>query len=346
MIKETTRNLAIGMTVLIALVLLGGMILLFTGLPEVLQRGYTIRILAGTTHDAHTGDTIHLSGIRVGRLMHIRFTDPARPADGVTFVGRIDHDVRLPGNVQAYFFTKGLAGAAYIELKADGAGRRDPVSGEVLELFPTDDSIVINSVHVGRGLIPPELIAAIKSLAKLSENLNLLIAPPPVPTTAPGPTTDTAPSAAGPPGLVRTIEKLDRALDALSAVLGDAENQQNIKASLSNLTEATGAARDAMTALTKFAEEARQTATSARHRIEELSEKLITDAEKISELMSTMNRAAEKIESGEGTVGKLLNDPDLYNSFLAATAQMNQLLDELRQLVAAWKKGGVEIKIK
>lgn len=42
--KESTRNIAIGLTVIAALVLLGGMILIFAGLPGPLQTGYKIKL--------------------------------------------------------------------------------------------------------------------------------------------------------------------------------------------------------------------------------------------------------------------------------------------------------------
>ena len=355
--KERARDLAIGMTVIVALVVLMGLIVLFTGLPEILQPGYEIRIVADTTYDVHGGDSVHLAGIQIGRVVDISFTDPDQPAKGVTFVAKIDPEVNLPGNVQAYIFTKGVVGAAYLELKDDGPQRTDPATGKVLEVFPKDGSMAISIRHVGSGLIPPELTDAIKSVMKLADNLNQLVAPEPaLPVGVP----TTAPAVAEPAGLKGTMGKLNRALDALSAVLGDVENQKNIKTSLANLTQATSSAREAMDSVKQFAEEARQTASRARttaedfsklatkstQRIDELIGKLITDAEQISKLMAIVNRAAAKIESGEGTAGKLLNDPELYNSFLAATRQLNKLLIEFRQLVETWRKSGVELKLK
>lgn len=355
--REYVRNLAVGTTVIVALGLLGGMILLFTGLPAMFQRGYEVRISSYTTHDTHEGDIIHLSGMRIGRITEIDFADPDRPTEGVTFVVRIDPDVRLPGNCKAYFFAKGVMGGAYIGLKADGPPRYDE-EGNVLEFFPTDGSIVMESEFVGSGLIPPELTDAMKSLSDLAKNLNVLIAPEPAPPATGEAVPGTQPTAPG--GIRGTIGKLNRALDAMSTVLGDVENQRNIKTSLANLAKATAAATEAMEAMKAFADEARKTASAARttaedfsklagrsqQRMDDIADKLIVAAENVSELMATINRSAGKIESGEGTAGKLLNDPELYNSFLSATKQLNQLMGELRQMVEIWKEGGIEIKLK
>ena len=361
--NEQARNLAVGFTVLVALALLGGMILLFTGLPQVFLGGYEIRFAASGTHDAHEGDPVHLSGVRIGRVTDIRFTDPGKPYEGVTFTARIESDIKLPANVRAYFFTKGLVGAAYIELKADGPPYIDPRTGEPLEHFPTDGSIVMESAHVGSSVMPDELTDAIKGVSKLAANLNALLEPEPAPPAATGQAgteTQTASAPAPPPGLRGTVVRLNRTLDAFSAVLGDVENQRNIKTSLKDLAAATAAAKEAMDALKAFADDARRTATSAeetaksfteladstRNRIDDLTQRLIADAEAISATMATINRAAAKIESGEGTAGKLLNDPELYNSLLNTTEQMSRLITEFRELVETWKSGGVELKIK
>ena len=53
-----------------------------------------------------------------------------------------------------------------------------------------------------------------------------------------------------------------------------------------------------------------------------------------------------KIESGEGSAGKFINDPKLYNNLIEVSDQMTQLLKEFRQLVKKWKASGLEIKLK
>ena len=127
-----------------------------------------------------------------------------------------------------------------------------------------------------------------------------------------------------------------------------------------NLAEVTRKAAEAMDALKGFATEARKsageagetmkdisrTAAAARRRIDQLAAKLIQDAEKISALMTTLNRFATKLEAGEGTVGKLVNDPKLYSGLVEATEQMTELLKEFRKLVEAWRHSGVELRLK
>ncbi len=359
--KENARNFAVGLTVVAAMAVLGGMILVFTGLPGMFQRGYPLHISSYTTHGVNSGDMIHFGGMPIGRVTTIRFTDPENPAAGVTFEAKIKHGVKLPGNCLAYFFGRGMIGGAYIGLKADGPPRiRD---GKELELLPTDGSIVMEGKFVGHELIPSELTDAMKSISNLAENLNLLIAPPEptgVPASAPGEPGapgETQPAAAG---LKGTVEKLNLALDALITVMGDAENQKNIKSSLANFSKATAATTDAMGAIKSFAEEARKTAIDAQatakdfsklamhsqEKIDDLAGKLIETAGSVSKLMATINRVVTKIDAGKGTAGKLINDPHLHHNMLDAIGQLNELLIETRQLVKVWKEEGVKLKMK
>jgi phospholipid/cholesterol/gamma-HCH transport system substrate-binding protein len=371
--KEHTRNLAVGLTVIVALLMLGVMILLFTGLPEMFQRGRVIRMNFPATADVHAGDWVHLAGMRVGKVTDITFADDD-PRRGVQFVARIDEGVRVPADVLPRVYTRGFVGGAYLELVPGGPDRFDPRTGEKLEFLPDDWDQPLKGELKGTGLIPDELLVAVRGLARLAENLNDLISPA-RPETAPA----TAPVASRPSGpaggaLRDTLAKLGRALDALETVLGDADNQANIKKSMANLALATAKASDAMDALKGFAAEAgkaavevRKTVVDAREtmteagktarklstlagnadaRLQELSAKLIEDAEKLSALLATINRVATKMESGEGTAGQLINDPKLYNSLLEASQQLAGMMKELRGLVEHVKKHGLPLKVK
>ncbi len=262
-----------------------------------------------------------------------------------------------------YFFTKGLVGKAYIELKSTGEAIIDPETGRPFKYIPTDRVGTLPTVHKGSGMMPDELGPALKGLAELTDKLNALLEPESEPAVVP--TTSQATTAGAPklppvpPGLKGVAVRLNRTLDALYTVLGDAENQTNLKTSFANLAEATAKASDAMKALQEFAVEAKKAATEAnqvvkgvakltddagRH-IEELMKKLIEDAEKVSKLMDTINKVALKLESGEGSAGLLLNDPKLYNNLVQATEQMSVLMKDFSKLLKEWKEKGVKFEM-
>ncbi len=344
--NERAKNIAVGITVLGALGMLCGMIVIFAGLPQMFQRGQELKIIFPSTGDAHEGDAVHMAGMRVGRITDIRFAE-GDPRKGVVFTVRIDSGVKIPGNVTAYIFTRGFVGGAYLELKPEGPARRDPQTGQVLEHFPADWSEPIRGQVKGSGMFPDEMKNAFLDLSKLAKNLNAAIAPAEAPSTSPA--TTTAPAGGGIRGAITTlITTLNDIRDVL-----DEENRRNIKTSFANLAKASSGAIEAMDAMKNFAAEANvtmkkvgDTADAARTRIDELTSKLIEDAEKISALMTTINKAAMKVESGKGTAGKLLNDPALYNNLMAAAKQMEKMLEDFRGLLKEWKDNGVKADIK
>jgi phospholipid/cholesterol/gamma-HCH transport system substrate-binding protein len=370
--SERARNVAVGLTVLVALALTAGMILIFTGVPEIFQTGYDIQIRMKYTFDLHNGDPVHLGGMRVGRIREIYsyYLDPAwgEPNFPIAVVAKIDRGVRIPSNAQALIFSKGVTGGAYLSLQAEGPGK---YPGDYL---PTDGSACLEGISKGSGLFPEELMMGLKSLSSLADKLDKLLSPeteegPPStqPTATQGAQTALVPTGPPAPALKNTIVKMNRALDDIHTILGDPQNQANVKSAIANLAKAAAKADTAIQHLQKFIDDAGKlmtdgkaliqqagktlesiasTATRTGQGADELIKKLIDDAEKISALVSTFNRLLVKIDQGEGSLGKLLNDPKLYNGLVDATQQMNKLMAEFRQKLEEWSKNGLPMKLK
>ena len=332
---EHTRNVAVGLTVIVALLLLGSMIVLFTGLPTVFQRGYTIQILLPSKAETSIGDDVHLAGMEVGKVTKIYFTDQDDPHEGVTLEARIKQNITLPGNTFAQVSKAGFVGGAYIELKCEGPLATDPSTGKPVEFLPTDRTFTISGRITTSGL------------SRLANNLSNLLVPP---KSKRGTTTSPAPAEEAP--FQKALKNLDATLKGLAKVFGNIENQRNIKTSLSNLTRVTARAEEAMNAMRQFADQAREASgkitdstEAVSRRIENLTEKLIKDAEEASKLLATINRIAMKLESGEGTAGKLISDPKLYNNLVDLARRMGMLLDEFRHLARTWKEKGLKVKM-
>ncbi len=347
--SERAQNIAVGLTVMGAIAMLAGMIVLFAGGYDVFGGGYNLHIRFPTSSDVQAGEPVHMSGIRIGKIQRVDFTDPSTPSEGVTITVDVFNRINVPAHATAVIYAKSLVGRPWLELSAAGPTPLDPKTGQPMYLA-RDGSVVLQGTIDEGSMIPQELLDALGGLTKLGDNLNRLIAPDPK---------------GG--GIAGTMSKLNATLDAIRTVIGDAENQANIKAALANLAKATQQATEAMDDLKAFAAKAGKTAdeatlalgdarkvvstvseatTRASDRVDELAEKLIEDAEKVSALMTTLNKAAAKIDAGEGTAGKLLNDPKLYNNLLDATRELSGLLKDLSDLVETWKKEGVGIKLK
>jgi phospholipid/cholesterol/gamma-HCH transport system substrate-binding protein len=360
---ERARNLAVGVTVLVALAMLGGLVLLFTGLPEWFQSGYRIDVQLPSTAGTNAGDLVHFSGMNVGRVTDIEFTNPNRPSEGVTLSMRIAGDVRIPANSRVYVI-RGFMGSPYIEINADGPPMIDPNTGKEIAYLSTDTPATLEGRITSSGpieefrpvlesfdAIADDLQPTIRSFGQLASNLNALIAPRPA-GTGPDPNAPADPNAPRPPAIRETMDNLNETLQALHDVLGDPNTRANLKTSLANLAEATGKASAAMDDLSAFARQATTSAegvtdltASAGQRIDEVARGLVSASDKLSDLLATLNRVAVKLEKGQGSAGRFVNDPKLYNQLVTASTQLSAVATDLRKLLAKWEAEGLPLKL-
>ncbi|HNX26482.1 MAG TPA: MlaD family protein, partial [Phycisphaerae bacterium] len=323
--------IAIGFTVIVALGILVVMILIFAGIPEALTGGTKIIIHAPHTGNLHKGDKIYLRGMRIGEITDVEFTQD-NPTMGVTITGIIDNGICLPKNTLVSVETQGLTSMANLAVwPGNDDGRGFYKKGEV---------VVIDGIgQSGSSLIPKEVSDAMTDFAKLARSLNELVSgaatsqPAAISTTQNAATT-TAPAIASTqpsadrPGLAGTVARLNRTLDSIYSVSGNAQTQENIRQAIANLKVAT----DQMKTLLATADN--------------LSRELITDAEQTGKLLKSFQKAVDSLNEGNGTAGKLLNDPQVYNNLVEVTVELQGLIKDLRRLSDQWERNGVGVKLK
>ncbi len=356
---DRRRNLLVGITVLMAMIILGGMIIIFRELPTFMRPGYELRFTHKDTGCVREGSDVLLAGIRIGRVAEITFTG-GNAREGVTIIATIDRDIDIPGDVNAYFRSGGFGGGGAIILSSrdgrpPGSERTDPNTGGPLAWLPKDGAFTMPVCWPpggGNRFIPDDLKKDIReatgSIKSLAETLNTFFAAPSAEaaaTTAPTTATTSAPAGKPPPNFHTTLAKLDAALDAINKNLGDKENQANFKAALANFKTAAAATTEAMKDLKSMVGDVSTATKSASKRFDELMVHLTADADRMGQVLTSLHLAAVKIEKGKGTAGKLINDPALYESLLDASKQLQTTLDTLQELLEKWKTEGVKMKI-
>lgn len=244
--KDRMRNVAVGLTVLTALVMLGVLIVLFAGLPSIFQRGQTIYVKMESSAGVRKGDSVHIADIRVGRITDISFTDPAVPIKGVTITARIDEDVYISPNSVLVAY-KGMMGLSYVSLEP----------GELHGIEPMP--------------LPPS------------------IERPPGPLILQGVVVE--------PSMLGALEP------AVKKMVGVVE------------------------------------------RIDLLAQRLIDTTDRLSKLITSLHNTASRIENGDGSLGKLIADPELYEELVSAVKQMNYMAAQFSALAQRWAADGIELKM-
>ncbi|MCE5327111.1 MAG: MlaD family protein [Planctomycetaceae bacterium] len=333
--KESARNVAVGITVIVAMLILAGMILIFAGLPVMVRSGYTINMIFPSTADAHTGDPVHLSGLKIGEVTDIDFAG-GDSRKGVMFTALIYSDVKIPGNAEAFIYSRGLAGGAYIQLKGEGSPRIDPRTGQPMDYLPTTATPVLTG-HLKTSLLPEEVEKGFVSISRLAESLNALVSPQ-GPATGGAASTRPSTTAASQAGLQGTIARMNEALDNFNGMVSK-KNQESFSGLLVNLSNAS---LQASKALVEIQQATAKISADSSH----VSRGLLEDTSRLSALLAELEKTVHKVNEGDGSMAKLLNDPKFYNNLVDASDQANKLMEEMRLLAKDWKDNGVKMKLK
>ncbi|ACO04908.1 MAG TPA: MCE family protein [Persephonella sp.] len=109
--------------------------------------------------------------------------------------------------------------------------------------------------------------------------------------------------------LPELIAKLDRITTHLEAITGD--NRDDIRELVKNLKETSVALKEKTP---KVLEDIDQAALQVRDTVGENREDIRSAVEKIKDASLKLDRILAKIDEGKGTIGKLVNEDDLYNN--------------------------------
>ncbi len=341
--SPTSKNLAVGLTVLGALILLAAMIVIFAGMPEVFQGGYSI-YADFPNAEIKSGDVVTFRGLRVGKVTKMEL---AENETRVRATVHIYKGIRIPSNVTATATTP-LAGIGSATIALTSPGPVGP--GKPPYLRP---KAVIEGTPAFD--LMSEAKPMVASLKKLGDNLNNLLETVQEASTAP--TTGPAPRQGG---LAGAIIKLNESLDAILAIMGDKENQRNIKETLARLNEFMANANGTMSSVDKLVREAQQTARQATNTLKSidvaasrasqdfdlLTQEFLKASESASKSLTTLNEMLTKAQSNQGTLGKLLNDPNLYNRLVDIADQMSSLMKQGDELLRQWKDKGLQLHLR
>ncbi|MBE0536912.1 MAG: MCE family protein [Phycisphaerae bacterium] len=151
------------------------------------------------------------------------------------------------------------------------------------------------------------------------------------------------------------VDAVGSLAESANAIIGDADNQVNIKAAVANVKTATEEAAETLRSFRGLSERggARmdETATKANEALEAL--KTLADTgtarvddvgEQLAATIADIRRITLKINEGEGSAGKLVNDGRLYENLLDSSQELELALEQLKKLVAEAREDGLRIK--
>jgi ABC-type transporter Mla subunit MlaD len=357
--KESPRNFAVGLFMILAFSALGMLMVMFGESPEWLGGAeYRLSIRFTDLDGVAEGTPVLLNGVQVGRVGPLEFNDPRRPDLGVTVIALIKEQYSIP---------KGATAEVQPPVLGIGRGRIEimPPEKQSEPLGHKDATIYGFMGNPFRDIIPGTFITSLedtvvqigalseaaKPLAEDLHKLFMVRTIEEVDQPMPGVEEVTA-------NLYTAVQRLDRLLKNVNDIVGDGTAKSSILTTLENLEAMSANGREAFAALNKTSQEL----DSRLDRLTELLEGGITDASKAvdeiraallpaldtaSQLLTNLNRASVALAEGEGTAALMLNDPRLYEVMVLSIERLTETLDTVRRLFDRFERQGyIEFKAK
>jgi len=336
-------ELKVGLTVLVASITLGILILLMSGTGGVLTRKITLKSYFDNAGGLREGAPVRLHGVDIGNVSGIRVvSDSARRLTPVEVTLKVNTEYlsNLRKDSVTLLSTAGVLGETYIDIDSAQAKGPEAERGDVLPTRETPDiqDVVRASQSTLQNLDALEkrvdrILAFIESgqgsIGKVIYDPSLYNRLNNTVVQFQGLVSDVT-SGKGSLGKLlvddelyrnanATIAKLNGIIDELNAGKGTAgkflkdptlyNTANDTIANVKKLTDDVNAGKGALGVLAKDQQ----------------------FASKLQNTMSKLSDLSDRLNSGDGTIGKLLQDPSVYNN-------TNQLLTEAQQLIAAIRK--------
>jgi phospholipid/cholesterol/gamma-HCH transport system substrate-binding protein len=342
--KDETRNVMVGLTAMAGLAGLALLLVLFGYVPQLLDKGYDIRVELEHAAGLSAGSRVRLSGIDIGKLSSIELQP--QPKAGVVAVMHIRPEFKIPEDASITVIEPILTGSPSISIAVSHLNDR-----QLIMLLPTDGSATVQgevpefmrqlagelSIAMEKAVvtIKQELQQPLATFGRIEQdihdlsqrwadvgrNVNALIeerSPAQV---------DAGEVKAN---LTTVIQRTDQRLTELKQMLAASRRWiDQIEAA----TQKTGAA----------AEKIGSSADAARRGIEQLTKRYVALADDLSKAIADVQKLADMAATGKGTAAKLLTDPKLYESLNDSAERIGLAADEIKLLIQKWKAEGVPI---
>ena len=332
-----TRNTLVGFFVIAGLLVLGGLIIAFGGGRTLLVKTYDLRVVFPEgVEGVQQGQSVTLSGKRIGQTRDVQFVDENRLEKGVVVIVTIE-GFELP-TASEMVVGKNLMGLGkpLIALNVlDPNDERkllmDGTAQIIGRMLPTLDQLVPKNIqvtmeqaskHIG------ELAAALKPAA---ENLGRMMEARQLPDV------DAQKITAN---LDSLIQRFDTALKSFNAVVGDQTNQKNFADLLANAKKISESGVVTMQNVQAMSEQGKTTFAEAN----KMMQGFTNTADKLSSVAVKFDQSIAQLNSKTGTMGLMLNDNRLYEEMVLSARRLTKTLDEMREVLDKVKKEGFRIK--
>lgn len=246
-----------------------------------------------------TAAPITIHGVKVGTIESITF-DPSKGSD-VKVALAVKRQYRLPVDTRAVIYDNGIMGGKAIKLDLGS-------SSELLkrgdQIISDSGSDMMSSIGNELGDLKGKLTVVADNLATALANINTLVEQ----------NTD---------NLSGTISNLNSISASLDGVLkSERKNIEGIVTSLNGLAEMLDQNTERFDRIIGNVDAVAEQLEQAK--VDSLIKAFTSTADNLSRMLASIN-------AGEGSVGELMNDKELYDNLAAASGNLSALLADLKE---------------
>jgi phospholipid/cholesterol/gamma-HCH transport system substrate-binding protein len=314
------RNVLVGVVVLVGLGMLAWMVLQFANKAAsfFLTHGTRITLTAQRAEGVADGSPITYKGVNVGRVTRVRRVASQVGGEDIVIDALINTDPPLPANLHGRIKQQSLLGAsATIELAPDADAATKPSSLAQQGMLKEGDQLEAE--------YQPDLTSLGDNVRTLSASAEQMI--------------NSVNKIIGDPKVQQDIKvSLTEARATLENANKVSQRLDKLGASLEKTADDTGAAVADIRVTVK---DVNGTVKDARGEIKKMADNLNQRVEQLAGALQSMQSVARKIDNGDGTAGKLVNDPKLYESLADTAAELNLAVKDMRRLIQQWEQEGI-----
>lgn len=339
--KEGTRNSLIGLFMVMALGTLGALMVMIGETPAWLGGAeWELRITdVRELTPISEGTEVFLNGVNIGRVRGLNFVDPQRPGllDKVYVLVNIKNEYSVPQDSYAKIYAPTLGiGRGRVEiippmepspkpLDRDAARITGVMANNFEDVFPQEMQEDFKKMVKNIGSFANALTPAAHDLHQLLEQRTVEQVDQPAP--------DVEAMTAN---ISTVIERFDRTLKSVNAVIGDETAQADLRAVAANLSQASAElvelVRQFRADTTQVKDNFNQRLDNVDARVTEFLVAATAALEKLDATTGYLENAARDAAEGRGTVGLMLRDGRLYEAMVESFETISVLVKTLQPL--------------
>jgi len=324
--SDRVMQFRVGVVVLATAIIAGILVVLFGDLPSLVQSTYPLQMSFSDARGISPGTPVRKNGILVGRVSDVRLDERG----GVRVTADVDAYVPVYRDEQPRITTT-LLGDAEIQLVPGpiAAQRQRVEPGQSLVGAPARDPFeIFTTLEPKLGAALESLVEASNAVTKVSDAIDRIML-------------------SDDDGFARLLQKTEATLDAFSLamtnindVIGDPATRTNLKQTLASLPEVLTDLRTSVQGIGTTIDTADRNLRNLEGLTRPLGER---GAGMVAQIDQTIGRLDEVLQQAvfftkslnesEGTLGKLVRDPAVYDDLALAVGNVRKLTQELRPIV-------------